>query len=237
MIKAVVKRLLVAFLIMGGLSCFCVCASAENIVLKSGVEIEAEIIERNDDYIRINFQGTPVTYNIYEIKSIGAEDLTAPARFEQPASEGKLVYRSPYFKFSINYPAEWQMQELGPIVAFKSPREDARDDFQENVIVAVENTGAPPMDMEQYREFFLKEARKNLPDFKLIKQTDTDFAGRKACLTIYSARAYNTVMKGRVIRFIDGNLAYNLTYSASEDSFDKYLPQAEAIIGSFRLGN
>lgn len=42
----------------------------ETIILKSGKIITGEIIEKNDDYIRVNFRGIPSTYYLFEIESI-----------------------------------------------------------------------------------------------------------------------------------------------------------------------
>lgn len=43
---------------------------AETIILKSGVKIEAKVLEKTDSYITIDYKGTPVRYNMYEIERI-----------------------------------------------------------------------------------------------------------------------------------------------------------------------
>ncbi len=43
---------------------------AETVVLKSGKKVEGEIIERTQDYIKIDFQGVPVIYHSNEIRNI-----------------------------------------------------------------------------------------------------------------------------------------------------------------------
>ena len=56
----------------------CVSAFAATITFKSGKEVEGEIIERSQDFIKIDFLGMPVTYYYDEIESIDGEPVTAP---------------------------------------------------------------------------------------------------------------------------------------------------------------
>ncbi len=42
---------------------------AETIVLKSGKTVEGKLIEKTDEYIKIDFQGVPLTYFKEEIAS------------------------------------------------------------------------------------------------------------------------------------------------------------------------
>lgn len=59
-------------LVLTGL-CYPFMIFAETIVLKSGKTIEAKIIERRDEYIKIEYYGVPLTYFFDEIESIDGE--------------------------------------------------------------------------------------------------------------------------------------------------------------------
>jgi len=50
--------------------CLPILSFAETIVLKSGQKVEGKIIEKTDKYIKIDFQGIPITYFIDEIERI-----------------------------------------------------------------------------------------------------------------------------------------------------------------------
>jgi len=52
-------------------------ASAEAILLKSGKTIEGSLIEKTDRYIKIDFQGVPLTYFFDEIRSIDGKPIEA----------------------------------------------------------------------------------------------------------------------------------------------------------------
>lgn len=53
---------------------------AEIIVLKSGQSIEGKLIEKKDKYIKIDFQGVPLTYFFDEIDSIDGKKIQPPAK-------------------------------------------------------------------------------------------------------------------------------------------------------------
>lgn len=47
---------------------------AETIILKSGEKFEVKVIEKTDDYIMIDYYGSHVNYNMYEIEGIVEEE-------------------------------------------------------------------------------------------------------------------------------------------------------------------
>lgn len=69
---------------------FC-CAStfsyAETIVLKSGQKIEGKFLERTDKYIKIEFEGVPLTYFLEEVESISGKQVVAKESNVRPEDE------------------------------------------------------------------------------------------------------------------------------------------------------
>jgi len=74
--------------------------SAETIVLKSGKEVVAEIIERSDDHIKIDISGVSVPFFLDEIESIdGAKISVVPPRnskLPQPAISKEVTEKQPH---------------------------------------------------------------------------------------------------------------------------------------------
>ncbi len=62
------------------ISVYCREAAGENIVLKSGKEIEGRILERTDEYIRVDYNGTPLYYYLDNISSIDGRQIIQPSR-------------------------------------------------------------------------------------------------------------------------------------------------------------
>lgn len=71
------KVLLLTFLLVFFAGAFTTSLFAETIVLNSGKVIEADIVELTQDAIKVNIMGAEVTYNLDQIKSIGAEKDSA----------------------------------------------------------------------------------------------------------------------------------------------------------------
>ncbi len=67
----------IAFLLFIGLS-FPFSAFAETIVLKSGKKVEGKIIEKTDKYIKVDFDGVPLTYFFDMIERIEGEQKPVP---------------------------------------------------------------------------------------------------------------------------------------------------------------
>ncbi len=63
--------------------CFPAISSAATIVLKTGQTIEGTIIEKTDKYVKIDFQGAPLTYYFDEIANISGE----PPKPAEPSAE------------------------------------------------------------------------------------------------------------------------------------------------------
>ena len=64
-------------------------ASAETVVLKSGKTVEGKLIEKTDKYIKMDFQGVPLTYFLDEIESIDGKNV-----YVAPVTESSLANTS-----------------------------------------------------------------------------------------------------------------------------------------------
>jgi hypothetical protein len=71
------KVFLLVFVLVFSLGVSVVSIFAETIILNSGKVIEADIVELTRDVIKVNIMGAEVTYDLDQIKSIGAEKDSA----------------------------------------------------------------------------------------------------------------------------------------------------------------
>lgn len=104
---------------------------AETIVTKSGQTIEGKLIEKTDKYIKIDFEGVPLTYFFDEVESIDGEKVTftlpetvvsfqdepAPYQGKEATTQSKEVLKGGEWHsqkeglFRIFVPNEWQCIE------------------------------------------------------------------------------------------------------------------------------
>ncbi len=81
----------------------------ESVTLKSGKKIEGKILERTDRYIKIDFKGEPVFYELKYIVGIEEDKTEAPSSNEESAPQDINLY----FKEGIKYGAEEKFEEAG----------------------------------------------------------------------------------------------------------------------------
>lgn len=96
------------------LICLClpVFTFAETIVLKSGKTIEGKLIEKTDKYIKIDFQGVPLTYFFDEIESIDGTLIGTP---KQPVTVEILnpeYVKPPKIEDNIEINSESTLEEI-----------------------------------------------------------------------------------------------------------------------------
>lgn len=98
------KRLLILLLVL----CLPVSIFAETVVLKSGKTVEGKIIEKTDKYVKIDFQGVPITYFVDEIEKVVSDN--SPITNEKKdkvnlviVGDAALTYASYFFELSPDW--------------------------------------------------------------------------------------------------------------------------------------
>lgn len=83
---------------------------AETIVLKSGKTIEGKIIEKTDEYIKIDFFGVALTYYLSDIESIDGKILTESSLYKSDTTTSNLTetFRNEKWGYSFKYPSHWE---------------------------------------------------------------------------------------------------------------------------------
>lgn len=80
---------------------------AEILILKSGRKIEANIIEKNEQFVVIDFKGTPITYYAFEVESIDGEPVVAkPKREDKDIIRAEIISPEEYLKRGNAYYAK-----------------------------------------------------------------------------------------------------------------------------------
>lgn len=114
------KRLLILLFV----SCLPVSIFAETIVLKSGKTVEGKLIEKTDKYVKIDFQGVPITYFIEEIEKVESDKFSKTAKevFDKgkensssdkykEAVAGLATFINKEHSIKMHYPKDWYLKE------------------------------------------------------------------------------------------------------------------------------
>ena len=247
-----IKRIIILLLVL----CFPASLFAETITLKSGKTYEGKILERTDEYIRIELYGIPVTYFLEDIESIDAEKMLVPIedtpvvttgvskdyREEEKgikettpgkvSSDSYVKYDEELLKHGIRFipPAGWQKVSLK-----KSSITYRRPDRLADIIIAWPKetpygAAAFKLGMVFFRiGMFFQRGQ------KIISEEKITFCGVPCYVSTIEGIRKDRKLKLKLYKFAKNNKLYGITCISYADIFDKYLPEFEQALNSFAV--
>lgn len=129
--------------------------------------------------------------------------------------------------FEFNLPTSF-MAEDSPVVIFGP----AEGDFRVNVNFLVQNTGGKSL--EEFTKIS-QEQIKSFPDAKIEKEGYETINGVKFFSAVASFKKEAYTLKAKTAWTVADGKAYVLTYTATEQSYGKYLKDADAMFSSFAI--
>lgn len=150
-----------------------------------------------------------------------------------------LTYDNPEYRIEIRYPSDWSKTEqvMGATAAFLSPQEGTSDDFQENVMINVQDISASPMTLEQYTQLGINQIKQIITDASIIESNTTTLGGNLAHDLVFTGKQGQYNLKWNQVFTVKNNKAYVLTYTAKMNTYDNFLEAAKEIKESFRWIN
>jgi hypothetical protein len=138
-------------------------------------------------------------------------------------------------KYSVKYPADYQLKPLGRVMVFVSPDADKKNAFAASVNVAVQSLSAPVMKLDD----FFAGAKRNLTlggsGVKILDEKKEKLAGADAYKIIYTSKQKKTNFKLMQVIAIHKDKAFVVSYTALAEQFDRGLSQANAMIKSLKF--
>lgn len=138
--------------------------------------------------------------------------------------------------FIILYPGYWEAKEgyEGADAVFISPRKSIDDKFSENVNVLAQALSAD-WDMEKYTIFSVHQITAFLENGIVLESRPQILSGTQGRRILYIYKEKSLVMKTLAVFTISNNIAYVITYTAEESSYDNYISDIDKMIDSFRI--
>ena len=143
-------------------------------------------------------------------------------------------------KIGLTTLKSWSKQQQGAVTFFLSPKENEKDQFQENVNTMVQDLSSQPLTLEDYTNLTKQQIIQAFGSSAIVSIKDLNFAGHQAKEMVYNMP--KNLMQGRYqnlklrqVWFIKDNKAYLLTYTAEASKYDSYLETAKGIFDSFNL--
>ena len=142
---------------------------------------------------------------------------------------------------SIQAPKNWQLKDDSnpqTQAAFFAQKENRDDKFVENVSLYISDVSAKPdVTVEETVTAWIDQSKLDYPDsFELVSQENATLGGISAVKVVATAKDDISPLKSMIVFALKDGKSYILAYSAEEKSFDKFLPDVENLINSFKFG-
>lgn len=148
---------------------------------------------------------------------------------------GILVYENAAAGVRMNYPADWKKTEIlsNILVLFTAAKEDANDNFQENINVVVQRTEEELFAPEEYAGVIINNLKTSMTDFNLVESVAATLVNVPAHKIVYTTKNSDQVsLKVMMHLTIKENKVYIATFAAAEEKYAKFLPEAMTVIDS-----
>lgn len=179
----------------------------------------------------------------------------AKQEIQKAAGQKTNLYSNFDEQLSLEAPSSWQAEEYPESISevdvwFLSPLENSKDGYRERVSLTIMEVAGPqapktlgevynPVNIDEIAREEFKETEGTISRITrtLLSQEETTLAGIQAKkFTEETVDTEGLGYKKLTYFFLKDNKIYSLTYTAEEQSFDKFLPDAEKIIKSFKFG-
>ncbi len=164
-----------------------------------------------------------------------SEETNEPAQ-EVPA--GYKLFEDKVYGTTLQYPEDWELQEgvIG-IAVLLAPLEDANDTFRENINFIIEDLGGQSITAKDYLELTKEQLSSGelIQDFALVDEDVSTEEGEDAAYMAYTGKQGDLELTWMQVVQIQEGKAYIVTFTATNDSFDKYVDQAGEIVDSWTI--
>ena len=137
--------------------------------------------------------------------------------------------------YSLSYPVNWEVEEHDSFVYFKSPLAADSNDLQENVVIYVAPVGEPGQDLIHFFQDSVDILMETTPEFGIWEHREDKFGDVPAYRIVYTEGKEGAKTKYLQVFAVKGGNSYIATYTAPEETYEKYLGDAEAIISSYNI--
>jgi len=216
---------------------------AETIILKSGGKVEAKIIKRTDEYVTIDYNGTPVTYHMYEIESINEENSILPSTDKEKLSQdntssysdkdiksySEAEFDKELLNFGIRFIPPQGWQKIKPPNAPSAAVYYIQPDKKANIVIPFPFEGNKQVSFK-LALVMLRIAKKPISEEKIT------FCGVPCYIfIIHHTNKAGMTIKTKNYQFFKNGKVYNIDYTSDASGFCYYLPEFEKALDTFEL--
>ncbi|MFT7538364.1 MAG: hypothetical protein ACI9F2_000507 [Lysobacterales bacterium] len=176
--------------------------------------------------------------SIYMVASVIGVLLIILVTWQIVRSNHYVSYTSPDKAFTIGHPGSWKLTEdfQGAAIVISTPLSNELDAFHDNITVVIQDLSGRPMSLKKYTETAVHQMKVVFESNLIILDQDSfylsDTPGFKF---VYIGKTEASELQIMNTWTIKDNIAYQVSYTALESSYEEFIDDAEKIIKSFKI--
>lgn len=150
-----------------------------------------------------------------------------------------LKYENNLYGFSLRYPATWSYKENqdGAAAIFMTPNENPLDTFRENVNIVIQDIPRQSPTLREYTKRAIFQLQVVFGQGLIILESKPAIIdGRAAHRFVFLSRIDNVDFRTMCMWTLAEGKAYQITYTALNAQYDKYIGQVKRLVRSFKIG-
>ncbi len=234
------------FLVVFLLSLFFTMPSfAESIVFKNGKSVEAKIIEKTPDSIKVDIKGIPITYYLEDLEFIDGIKVVIPKKINQKPLVEENVNNSDniatsvlaetpdeeLLKYGMKFfpPVGWIKNkniksEMGEIINFSSPKEESQ----------IQITVPYRISFKKYQD----KVFKNKKNPKFVFEKEIEFLGVPCQIYYQDTKTEIGIVRLKFYLFFKDNMVYSFQYLGFLDkTFNEDISDFEKALNNIEITN
>lgn len=137
--------------------------------------------------------------------------------------------------YSIIFPPNWTITNLGKIVVAKGVLESFDDSFQENITILTRDSLGSFSNLSEYFENNLNQLSEQTDNFVLYQQGNYEIDNYPAKFAIYSYHLFQKNIKFCSISIYRSPRIYTITFQDYPQDFQRHLPVFYEIMNTFKI--
>ncbi len=146
-------------------------------------------------------------------------------------------YENPEHGISLSYPADWTKVDdvAGGTVAFVAPAKKKQQEARKNLLISVQDLSEEEISLSEYMELNMQVLTQSGKQVKMLKHTETELAKNPAHKLVFKIPFKNTSIVHEQIYMMCDDIAYVLTFSASEKEYNELSREILEISKTFEV--
>jgi hypothetical protein len=141
-------------------------------------------------------------------------------------------------EYSIKYPADWTADKTGQMGAtffLFSPADSESDAFRENINLLEQDLSAYNLDLNGFAALSEKQITTMVKDANVIESKRVKSKGNEFHKMIYSGEQSDMLLTFEQYYWVKNKKAYILTFTCTQENFERFKKTGEEIMASFVL--